>query len=153
MEILTLHNRLDLHMHVHMYVMVVCTEFNLGCICQVIVLLAWIWDVSSTRGRSPWKPHSVRIFSSLTLPTQSSLAVVWRSSTTTRKPGSYIRSHSISPVGLFSGTHEFSELVLTRMALLMDQSHLVLPLLSAKVQKFVELWQEKMYTYAFGLCI
>ena len=35
-----------------------------------------------------------------------------------------------------NGTHEFSELILTRMALLMDQSCSVLPLRSPKVRTF-----------------
>ena len=41
-----------------------------------------------------------------------------------------------------NGMHEFSELILVRMALLMDQSRLVLPLLSAKTREFGELrWE------------
>ena len=41
------------------------------------------------------------------------------------------------------GTHEFSELVLARMALLMVQSRLVLPLQLAKMRELGELWWEK----------
>ena len=41
-------------------------------------------------------------------------------------------------------THEFSELVLARMSLLMDQSRSVLPLRSAKAREFGDwLWREK----------
>ena len=43
-----------------------------------------------------------------------------------------------------NGTHEFSELVLARMALLMDQSRSVLPLRSAKAREFGELWRENV---------
>ena len=56
-----------------------------------------------------------------------------------------LRSLSICPVlsgptGQFlNGTHEFSELVLARMALLMAQSRAVLPLGSAKAGEFREL--------------
>ena len=39
--------------------------------------------------------------------------------------------------------NEFSELVLARMDLLMDQSCSVLPLRSAKAREFGELWREK----------
>ena len=41
-----------------------------------------------------------------------------------------------------NGPHEFSDLVLARMALLMDQSRSVLPLQSAKARKLGELWRE-----------
>ena len=41
-------------------------------------------------------------------------------------------------------TQEFSELVLPRMTLLMDQSRSVLPLWSAKARKFGELWRENV---------
>ena len=60
------------------------------------------------------------------------------------------RSLSICPVQrsgpprqFLNGTHEFSELVLARMSLLMDQSRSVLPLRSAKAQELGELWWEK----------
>ena len=52
-------------------------------------------------------------------------------------------------------THDFLELVLARMALLMDQSCPVLPLRSAKAQEFGELWREKCtrapWTFPFEL--
>ena len=52
-------------------------------------------------------------------------------------------------------THEFSELVLAGMALLMDQSHSVLPLRSAKAREYGELWWEKCtratWTFPFKL--
>ena len=44
---------------------------------------------------------------------------------------------------LLNETHKFSELVLTRMVLLMDQSRSVLPLRSAKAREVGELWREK----------
>ena len=50
-----------------------------------------------------------------------------------------------SPTSQFlNRTHEFSELVLARMALLMDQSRSVLQLQSAKARKFGELWRENV---------
>ena len=50
-----------------------------------------------------------------------------------------------SPTSQFlDGTHEFSELVLAKMALFMDQSRSVLPLRSAKAREFGELWREKL---------
>ena len=42
-----------------------------------------------------------------------------------------------------NGTYEFSEMVLARMALLMDQSRAVLPLRSAKAREFVEFLRKK----------
>ena len=49
-----------------------------------------------------------------------------------------------SPSSQFlNAAHEFSELVLDRMALLMDQSRSVLPLRSANAREFGELWREK----------
>ena len=54
-----------------------------------------------------------------------------------------------------NGIYEFSELVLARMLLLIDQSHSVLPLRSAKAQEFGELWREKctcaLWTFTFKL--
>ena len=54
-----------------------------------------------------------------------------------------------------NGTHEFSELVLARMTLLVDQSRSVLPLQSAKAREFGELWREKctraLWTFPFKL--
>ena len=48
-------------------------------------------------------------------------------------------SHLIGPTSQFlNGTHEFSELVLARMVLLMDQSRSVLPLRSANAGKNVQ---------------
>ena len=44
---------------------------------------------------------------------------------------------------LLNGTPEFSELVLTRMVLPIDQSRSVLPLWSAKIREFGVLWREK----------
>ena len=43
-----------------------------------------------------------------------------------------------------TGTHEFSELVLARMTLLMDQSRSGLPLRSAKARVFGKLWREEI---------
>ena len=43
-----------------------------------------------------------------------------------------------------NGTHEFSELVLARTVLLMDQSRSVLPLRSAKARELGELWRENV---------
>ena len=43
-----------------------------------------------------------------------------------------------------NGTHEFSELVLARMVLLMDQSRSVLPLRSSKAREFRELWRKNV---------
>ena len=55
----------------------------------------------------------------------------------------------------FNGMLEFSELVLDKMALLVDQSRSVLPLWSAKVREFGELWWEKCtsspWTFPFKL--
>ena len=66
----------------------------------------------------------------------------------TSKQSFYIKSVSICPClavstsqNWLNGTHEFSELVLARMALLMDQSRSVLPLRSVKAREFGELWQ------------
>ena len=44
---------------------------------------------------------------------------------------------------LLNEAYKFSELVLPRMALLTDQSRLVLPLRSVKAREFGELWREK----------
>ena len=53
-------------------------------------------------------------------------------------------SRLVGPTSYFlNGTYEFSELVLARMVLLMDQSRSVLPLRSAKARVFGELWREK----------
>ena len=50
---------------------------------------------------------------------------------------------------------EFSELVLAGIALLVDQSHSLLPLRSAKAREFGELWREKCtrapWTFQFKL--
>ena len=64
--------------------------------------------------------------------------------------------HLPDPTSQFlNRTHEFSELVLARMALLMDQSRSVLPLRSAKAREFGELWREKCthapWTFPFKL--
>ena len=52
-----------------------------------------------------------------------------------------------------NATHEISELVLVKIAPLVDRSRLVLPLRSDKVQEFKELWREKCarapWTFAF----
>ena len=54
-----------------------------------------------------------------------------------------------------NGTHEFLELVLARMSLLIDLSRSVLPLRSAKAREFGELWREKCtrtpWTFQFKL--
>ena len=54
-----------------------------------------------------------------------------------------------------NGTHEFSQLVLPRMALLVDQRHSILPFTSAKARKFEELWREnctrRPWTFPFNL--
>ena len=52
---------------------------------------------------------------------------------------------------LLDGTHEFSELVLARMVLLVDQSGSVLPLRSAKAREFGELWREEISAIFVGL--
>ena len=56
-----------------------------------------------------------------------------------------------------NGTHEFAELVLIRMALIMVQSRSVLPLRSAKAREFGELWREKCtrapWTYPFQILV
>ena len=61
--------------------------------------------------------------------------------------GLYITFHMsrlACPTSQFlNGTHKFSELVLARMAMPMDQSHSVFPLWLAKVREFGELWREK----------
>ena len=45
-----------------------------------------------------------------------------------------------------NGTNELSELLLARIALLMDQSRALLPLWSAKARGFGELWRENVHT-------
>ena len=52
-----------------------------------------------------------------------------------------------------NGTHEFSELVLTRTALLMDQSGSVLPFQSVKTRELTELWREINFVRALDLSI
>ena len=47
------------------------------------------------------------------------------------------------PSQFLNGTHEFSELLLARIVLLVDQSRSVLPLRSAKAREFGKLWWEK----------
>ena len=72
---------------------------------------------------------------------------------------SEVALHLFGLTGLTSqflnGTHEFSELVLARMVLLMDESRSVLPLRSAKAREFGELWREKCtrapWTFPFKL--
>ena len=58
------------------------------------------------------------------------------------------RMLSICPAGptsqFLNGTHEFSGLVPSRMALLVDQSRSVPPLRSAKAREFGELWRENV---------
>ena len=49
----------------------------------------------------------------------------------------------VQPKGIQKGTKKFSELVLARMSLLVDQSRSVLPLPSAKAREFAELWRKK----------
>ena len=49
--------------------------------------------------------------------------------------------------------HEFSELVLSRMSLLVDQSRSVLPLRSAKAREYGELWREKCTRAPLNLSI
>ena len=44
-----------------------------------------------------------------------------------------------------NGTNEFSELVLARMSLLMEQRSSVLPLRSAKAREFGKLWRENVH--------
>ena len=59
-----------------------------------------------------------------------------------------LRSLSTSVFGLASqflyGTHEFSELVLARKSLFMNQSSSVLQLRSAKAREFGELWRQNV---------
>ena len=44
------------------------------------------------------------------------------------------------PSQFLNGTHEFSELLVARIVLLVDQSRSVLPLRSAKAREFGKLW-------------
>ena len=57
----------------------------------------------------------------------------------------FLSTHFLLSTGQFlKGTrHEFSELILARVALLMDQSRSIPPLRSAKAREFGELWREK----------
>ena len=55
---------------------------------------------------------------------------------------SFLSGLSVPPSQFLTGTHELSKLVLARMALLMDQSDLVLLLQSANVRELGEvLWE------------
>ena len=70
--------------------------------------------------------------------------------------GTKVGFHVSGPTSQFlNGTYELSELVLVRMALLMDQSRSILPLRSAKAREFGELWRKKYtrmpWTFPFKL--
>ena len=60
----------------------------------------------------------------------------------------------VCPVRKFlNGTHEFSELVMARMALLTDQSRSVLQLRSFKAREFGEWWRENMFARALSISL
>ena len=60
----------------------------------------------------------------------------------------------ICPVRKFlNETHEFSELVMARMALLTDQSSSVLQLRSFKVREFGEWWRENMFARTLSISL
>ena len=61
-----------------------------------------------------------------------------------RDKGRFLFVRSNHWVQFLNGTHEFSELVAAKMALLMDQSRSVLPLRWGKAREFGELWREKL---------
>ena len=59
---------------------------------------------------------------------------------------------ALSEQSVLNGTHEFSELVLARMALLIDKSRSVLPLRSAKEREFGDWLRDKMHACAETIC-